>query len=104
MSIRIDREKCTGCGKCRSVCPGSLLTRDEANKTFNRFPRDCWGCTACVKECAFGAIQYFLGADVGGRGTTLHTSQDDQHIQWVFTRPSGEKKIITVDRQTANRY
>lgn len=104
MSIKIDPEKCTGCGKCRNVCPGSLLYKDEAGKTVNRFPRDCWGCTACLKECRFGAISYFLGADMGGRGTILHTRDTGEKLNWVFIKPSGQEKVITVCRNKANQY
>lgn len=104
MSIKIDGELCTGCGKCRNVCPGSLLYKDEDGKTVTRFPRDCWGCTACVKECSFGAIKYFLGADIGGRGTMLHTKYEDDYLHWIFTKPSGEEKLIKVYRKEANQY
>ncbi len=104
MSIKIDREKCMDCGKCREVCPGSLLYGDEEGKTFNRFPRDCWGCTACVKECGFGAIRYFLGADVGGRGTTLHTRKEGDLLHWIFTRPDGQERVITTNSKESNKY
>jgi len=104
MSIKIDWEKCTGCGKCRNVCPGSLLYKDESGKIINRFPRDCWGCTACIKECNFGAIKYYLGADIGGRGTTLKTQSEEDYLHWVFTKPSGEEKVITINRKEANQY
>lgn len=104
MSIKINREKCTGCGKCRNVCPGNLLYKDKDGKTVNRFPRDCWGCTACIKECRFEAVEYFLGADIGGRGTVLRTRDEEDYLHWIFTRPSGEKKIITVYKHEANEY
>lgn len=104
MSIRINREKCTGCGKCRTVCPGNLLYKDEEDKTVNRFPRDCWGCTACVKECRFAAIEYFLGVDIGGRGTVLRTQAEEDYLHWIFTQPSGEEKVIKVYRKEANDY
>lgn len=104
MSIRIDHEKCTGCGKCLNVCPGSLLYKDEDGKTVNRYPRDCWGCTACLKECSFGAISCFLGADLGGRGTILRTTYDGEKINWIFTKPSGQERVITVCRNKANQY
>lgn len=104
MSIKIDGAKCTACGKCRNVCPGSLLYKEEAGKTVNRFPKDCWGCTACVKECGFGAITYYLGADIGGRGTAMHTRKEDGLLHWIFTRPNGEEKTITVNSKESNKY
>ncbi len=104
MSIIIDAETCTGCGKCRTVCPGGLLGEDAAGKTVNHYPRDCWGCTACIKECNLGAIKYYLGADLGGRGTTLKTRYEGDYMHWVFSLPAGEEKVITVNRKEANKY
>ena len=51
MSVRILQNKCVGCGKCLSVCPGNLLKKGEDGKVHIRNIRDCWGCTACLKEC-----------------------------------------------------
>ncbi len=53
MSIRIDVEKCTGCGSCESVCPfGAIeLIDDVATITGN-----CNVCGACKDVCEFEAI------------------------------------------------
>ena len=56
MSIMIDKAKCKGCGMCTSVCPGSLIYQDSEKKAFIKYPKDCWGCASCIKECHFGAI------------------------------------------------
>lgn len=104
MSIRIDDEQCTGCGKCREVCPGSLLTANEAGKTAIRYPRDCWGCTSCVKECRFMAIKYYLGADIGGQGGFLYTKQDGRLLNWVVVDADGREQVVTIDRSQANAY
>lgn len=104
MSIKINSQKCTGCGKCCSICPGSLLYKDDTGKAVNRFPKDCWGCTACVKECSFGAIKYFLGADMGGRGTTLYTKIEGDLLHWIFTKPDGDEQVITVNSKESNKY
>lgn len=47
------------------------LLKGEDGKVYIRNIRDCWGCTACLKECHTGAILYFLGADMGGMGSML---------------------------------
>lgn len=104
MSIKIDIQKCTGCGKCREVCPGSLLYKDIAGKTQIRYPKECWGCTSCVKECSFNAIQYYLGADMGGKGSCLYTKQEGQLLHWIVVLPDGTEKIITTDKSQANAY
>ena len=53
MSIAIDSMKCRACGKCLDVCPGSLIVRGEDKKAVIRYPKDCWGCASCIKECPF---------------------------------------------------
>ena len=104
MSIRIDSQKCSGCGKCREVCPGSLLSAGSAGKTEIRAPQDCWGCTSCLKECTYKAIQYYLGADIGGRGSLLYTRQDGSVLYWIVVQPDGREWIIPVDKNQANAY
>ncbi|MCX7923531.1 MAG: 4Fe-4S binding protein [Clostridia bacterium] len=104
MSIKIDKEKCTACGKCLKVCPGSLIYKDETNKAFIKYEKDCWGCTACLKECKAGAIKYFLGADIGGKGACLHTIQDKDLLHWFIVKPDGKEEKITINQKDANKY
>ena len=40
MSIRIQKSKCTGCGRCIEACPGNLIKKDKENKAFIRQVRD----------------------------------------------------------------
>ena len=51
MSIVIDKSKCAGCGQCSIVCPGSLIKMGEDKKAYIKYPKDCWGCSSCLKEC-----------------------------------------------------
>lgn len=51
------------------------LKKGEDGKVHIRNIRDCWGCTACLKECHTGAILYFLGADMGGMGSMLSVKE-----------------------------
>lgn len=104
MSIRIDGQKCIGCGRCRQVCPGNLLYETANKITEIRYPKDCWGCTSCIKECEYNAIHYYLGADIGGRGSMLHTSQEKNLLHWIVTSPDNSRKVITIDKRQANAY
>lgn len=104
MSIRIREHSCTGCGACTRVCPGRLLEMAESGRVHMPEPRDCWGCGACIKACRFEALEYRLGADIGGLGTTLQVHGDPEQLHWIFTRPNGEKKIITINRKDPNSY
>jgi adenylylsulfate reductase subunit B len=104
MSIAINQDKCTGCQKCLTVCPGSLIKLTEAKKAFIRYPKDCWGCTSCLKECSFGAISFYLGADIGGRGSKLITAIEGDTLHWRIEKTNGEILVIDVNRKDSNQY
>ena len=104
MSIRISKQKCAGCKRCIEVCPGNLIKRDNDGKAYIKEVRDCWGCTSCLKECRFGAIDFFLGADIGGRGSTLSYSEENDIATWKVTTPDGEEKNIIVNKKESNKY
>ncbi|MBQ7432878.1 MAG: ferredoxin family protein [Lachnospiraceae bacterium] len=104
MSIRINQKNCVGCGRCIEVCPGNLIKRDADNRAVIRREKDCWGCTSCLKECHTGAIQFFLGADMGGRGSTLSVSKKGAIRTWKVTAPSGQTQTIEVNAKESNQY
>jgi len=104
MSIKIDIDKCTGCGKCREVCPGSLLYKTNDGKTEMKYPKECWGCTSCVKECNYKAIRYYLGADIGGKGSFVYTRVEGQLLHWMIVAPDGSERRITINKSQANAY
>jgi len=104
MSIKINPQKCVGCGKCLEVCPGNLIFKKIDSKAYIKYPQDCWGCAACVKECPVQAINYYLGADIGGKGTYLNTVKEKNLLNWHIFKPKGEEIIITTDETEANKY
>lgn len=53
MGIRIDGEKCTGCGSCVDSCPFGILTLEEDVPVVGD---GCTLCGACCDACAFEAI------------------------------------------------
>ena len=77
MSIRIDQKKCVGCRKCSEVCPGTLIVMED-KKAVMKYPKNCWGCVSCVKECKAGA--------------------------WIITKTDGSTSVIDVDRRNSNKY
>lgn len=103
MSIHIHTDCCTGCGRCLTACPGTLLAKVNG-KAVLQYPDECWGCTACLKECTSGAIRTYLGADIGGRGTELWVQREGSLLHWIFEKPDGKTRIITVDVRNANKY
>ncbi len=104
MSIQINADKCTNCGMCRKVCPGNLLTENDSHQTVMRCPEDCWGCTSCVKACNFQAISYFLGADIGGLGSTLQTKEEGDLLHWIMKHTDELEQVITINKKQANTY
>ena len=92
MSIVINKELCKNCGKCANVCPGSLIKRDEDGQIFMKYPKDCWGCSSCIKECAFDAISLYLGADKGDL------------LLWNIRKMDGTTDQIVIDKKEANKY
>ena len=103
MSIRINKERCVGCGRCQAVCPGTLIVMED-KKAVMRYPKNCWGCVSCVKECRKGAIDFFLGADIGGMGSIMNVTQEGQILHWNIKKSNGEKVTIDVDRRNSNTY
>lgn len=104
MSIQISEHRCRGCGKCVEACPGNLIKKNAAGKAYIKRPDECWGCTSCLKECAFGSITFYLGADIGGMGGQMHTRVEGDLCHWVFQDRNGEEKVISVNQKDANKY
>lgn len=104
MSIVIDKEKCKACGRCEKVCPGTLIGRDEQGKACMNYPKDCWGCSSCIKECQFGAIALYLGADMGGMGSKMTVLEKDEKLYWNVDKYDGTKECIVIDKKESNKY
>jgi Ferredoxin len=108
MSIIIDQGKCIGCRRCHDVCPGTLIKINENKKAFIKYPKDCWGCTSCIKECPVHAISFFLGEDIGGKGCNVHTEkikgEKNDIVRWIFELNDGNVKTIDIDPKESNKY
>jgi adenylylsulfate reductase subunit B len=104
VSIEIDKQKCVGCGRCHDVCPGTLIALDTEKRAYIKYPRDCWGCTSCIKECPVYAIRFFLGADMGGMGSRMHTEKHGDILDWLIEKPDGTNIKISVDTRESNKY
>ena len=103
MSIRINKYRCIGCEGCSQVCPGNLI-RVHDNKAIIDEPKMCWGCTACLKECSVGAIEYFLGEDIAGKGGYMYAENTKDKIDWHIIDSSGKHRIMTTRKEETNKY
>lgn len=104
MSIKINSNRCVGCGRCIEVCPGNLIKRNIEGKAFMKHEKDCWGCTACIKECVVDAIDFFLGVDIGGTGSTLSIQSEGDLNIWKVKDIQGNIQEIVINKKDANKY
>ena len=80
--IKIDTERCKGCGLCVAVCPKKGIAISKKSNKSGYFPAeaansDCTGCAVCAIVCADAAIEVYC--DEPGK------------IQ-IMTRPGGKTK------------
>ena len=104
MSIAFDLSLCKSCGACAQVCPGSLIKLREDRTPYIKYPRDCWGCSSCIKECPFGAIALYLGADMGGMGSKMTVESKGDELLWNITKRDGTREQITINKKESNKY
>ena len=56
--IKIDQEKCTGCGACVALCSVTHVYALENKKAKVLSPSRCWECGQCVAVCPVDAITH----------------------------------------------
>ncbi len=57
VEIKIDVEKCIGCGACINVCPVELFVLEDDKLKLKGNPEECVLCMACETSCPVGAIK-----------------------------------------------
>ena len=55
-TLKMESDKCTGCGKCIEVCPHNVFIMSNGKSTIAD-KDSCIECGACVKNCPFKALE-----------------------------------------------
>lgn len=59
-TIALDKDKCTGCGRCLQVCPRNVFALRERKAVI--IDRDlCIECGACQRNCEWNALAVKAG-------------------------------------------
>lgn len=56
ITIKVDIEKCKGCGACERACSYGAMRLNKITKKIEYTLAKCHGCGTCVAECPFGAL------------------------------------------------
>lgn len=70
-TLKLDENKCTGCGACLEVCPHAVLGRENGRVRIDLLDA-CMECGACAKNCPVQAITVKTG--VGCATAVINTA------------------------------
>jgi NAD-dependent dihydropyrimidine dehydrogenase PreA subunit len=54
MAVKVDLEKCTGCGSCSEFCPWEVIEIENDKAKIDE--DECDDCGACLYECEAEAL------------------------------------------------
>lgn len=55
--VKVDIERCTGCGECVNICPVQVYQLGPDGKTDPYQAGECVGCMSCVEVCPEKCIE-----------------------------------------------
>ncbi len=54
MAVKVDLEKCNGCGSCEDSCPVEAIKVENDKAKVDE--DECTECEACIEECPENAL------------------------------------------------
>jgi len=94
----IDREKCTGCGLCVTVCPDRTITMREGVATVTG--ESCFQCGHCLAVCPAGAVS--VTAIAPDSLTFKSFELDPGWLPWGKFEPAGLVRLMASRRSCRN--
>jgi NAD-dependent dihydropyrimidine dehydrogenase PreA subunit len=77
VTLKLDEEKCTGCGMCLEVCPHEVFKMNTRHVEIQN--RDaCMECGACSRNCPFDAIAVQAGVGCAAAVINVILGRTDQ--------------------------
>jgi Fe-S-cluster-containing hydrogenase component 2 len=86
MEIRVDEERCTGCGDCLEACPNDAISLDGGRAVINL--ASCKVCQNCIDVCPTGAISALEVPAINLKPVTVQSDRETE----IITRQPAQMK------------
>jgi len=100
MGIKVDLDKCTGCGNCMLGCPFDLIELIDQKAHVNE---GCTLCGTCLDECSYAAIN--IEEEPAQTAAAERAAVSDSHRGiWVFAEQrDGQLKSVSYELLSKGR-
>lgn len=89
-AVTVEKEKCTGCGKCIDACPGRIPHLHPAERKILICDL-CNGDPACTKVCQEGGWGVLKSVPRRGQSTSLYARTPEETSRNLAAKLYGEK-------------